>query len=235
LKNCFFMGLDLVELIVRFEDAFGIAIPDKVAAELTTPGRVADYLVSQLQLSDQTACMTQQAFYLLRREFVSVLGIQRAEFHPAARLNELIPAERRKQIWTRIGSQIGVGALPDLVRPPWLFSLLSMVTILTGLVVFNYAGGASSGAIAFLLGSLVAGLVGYVSALLTRPLKREFREEYSRAADLAKYLAMNSPHTFKKVWTREEVVETVREIIIDQTAVHEFTEDSRFVQDMHLD
>ena len=36
-------------------------------------------------------------------------------------------------------------------------------------------------------------------------------------------------------WTREQVWETVRALIIEHLAVTEFTEDSRFVQDMHID
>jgi len=38
-----------------------------------------------------------------------------------------------------------------------------------------------------------------------------------------------------KNWMREEIAETVRLIIIDQTGTDAFHEDSRFVQDMHLD
>ena len=82
---------------------------------------------------------------------------------------------------------------------------------------------------------MVMSVLGYVSARLTRPMKREFRYRYQHTGDLAKYVAVNSPHTFKKEWTREQVAELVRQIIIDETAVSDFTEDSRFVEDMHLD
>ena len=49
------MGLDSVELLIRFENAFGIAIPDEVAAELTTPRKVTDYIFTQVNRGNQSA------------------------------------------------------------------------------------------------------------------------------------------------------------------------------------
>jgi hypothetical protein len=40
------MGLDTVELVMAFEERFGVSIPDAVAAELVTPRHVIDYLMA---------------------------------------------------------------------------------------------------------------------------------------------------------------------------------------------
>ena len=230
------MGLDLVELVISFEDAFGVPIPDAVASELTTPRQVTDYIFSQLQAGEASACMSQQAFYRLRKEFVLVTGIQRSEFYPAVKLRQLLPVESRVGVWASLRKQMGARALPDLSRPAWLVSLLLLLTILTTIAVFLYLQLASGSLnTAFWSSVLVFGGVGYVAAQLTRPLKRDFNNSYQTAGDLANYLATHSPHTFKKEWTREEVARLVREIIIHETGVENFTDDSRFVQDMHLD
>ncbi len=42
------MGLDIVELIMAFEEEFGIVIPDATAQHLTTPRRVTDYVMTQI-------------------------------------------------------------------------------------------------------------------------------------------------------------------------------------------
>ena len=39
------MGLDTVELIIAFEERFGVKIPNEDAAELYTPRKVTDYLM----------------------------------------------------------------------------------------------------------------------------------------------------------------------------------------------
>jgi len=230
------MGLDTVELVIRFEDAFGIAIPDEVATELTTPRRVSFYVISQLNLAEQTACTSQQAFYFLRREFVPALGIHRTEFRPTSNLAQLLPAHSRRRTWTTIKRKLGDTALPDLVRPKWVFLLLVLLTIAAAVTAFV--------ATLFLTGSREAALfvaivvligIGRLGATLTRPLKREFRDEHSHAGDLAGYAALHTPHSFKREWTKEEIKQTVRQIIIDQTGLEDFTEDSRFAEDMHLD
>lgn len=230
------MGLDGVELVIRFEDAFGVAISDEVACQLTTPREVTDYLLSQLRVGEPSGCMSQEAFYRLRREFVPVLGIQRADFHPASKLADLFPIKDRKQVWATLQSQLGAAALPDLARPGWLFSLLSLVTVVTAVTVFQYTRVVSgSNQLAFFASVLGAGAVGYVGALLTRPLKREFRHKFGHVGELTNHLVLNSPHTFKQEWTRDEVAQRVREIIIDEIGVSDFTEDSHFINDMHID
>jgi acyl carrier protein len=42
------MGLDTVELIMAIEEEFGISVPNAIAAELTTPRKVTDYVWEQI-------------------------------------------------------------------------------------------------------------------------------------------------------------------------------------------
>ena len=234
------MGLDTVELVIRFEDAFGIAIPDEVAAQLTTPRKVTDYILAQVAVSEQPSCLSQQAFYSLRQVFVPSLNIRRSDFSPKIRLKNLITLERRRRVWAGIQSKIGSSAVPELARPIWLCVLLLMFTVLTFISTLLYAWNnlnVGSSSVLF-LGVLAAVVVGYGGAAVTRPLKRHFRRGYESAGDVAKYLSVHSPHTFKKHmrgWTHEQVATVVREIIIDEVGAKEFTEDSHFIDDMHLD
>jgi hypothetical protein len=230
------MGLDTVELVIRCEDAFAISIPDKVAAELTTPRKVTDYIFSQVEVSSQSSCVSQQAFYFLRKNFVGVLGVRRGEFRPENQLESLIPLEHRREKWLKMKDELGASSLPTLARPVWLFSSLALLSVL-GFVIANvYARNRDGGASAsFIFGLFVAMTVGYVGAVVTRPLQRQFRKGYERPRDLAKFLVANNPRCFKRKWTRDQVAETVREIIVDETGVRDFNEDSHFIKDMHLD
>ena len=40
------MGLDTVELVMAFEEKFGVSIPDAATAKLVTPRDVVDYLMA---------------------------------------------------------------------------------------------------------------------------------------------------------------------------------------------
>ena len=49
------MGLDTVELIMDFEKAFGIDIPNEAAAEMITPRHVRDFVVAEYARHDRHA------------------------------------------------------------------------------------------------------------------------------------------------------------------------------------
>jgi acyl carrier protein len=42
------MGLDTVELVIAFEEKFGVSIPDEDASQLTTPCKVTEYIVGKV-------------------------------------------------------------------------------------------------------------------------------------------------------------------------------------------
>jgi hypothetical protein len=183
-----FMGLDIVELVIRIEETFSIQIPDRVASELTTPRKVTDFILTQVDESHAPlTCLSQKAFYMLRRGFIHHLSLPRRQFRVDATLREIVPEESRDGVWKEIGSALGAKKWPAMSRPKWL-------------------------------------------SLVSRDV-RSVRE-------LAEYLVANEPLLVKgaeAAWSRAQVWEVLRRVIEDETSVTNFSEDSRFVEDMHLD
>lgn len=47
------MGMDGVELVMSFEEEFGISLPDSAAAEMRTPRQVIDFIIEQRRSMEQ--------------------------------------------------------------------------------------------------------------------------------------------------------------------------------------
>lgn len=234
------MGMDLVEIVVRSEDAFGITIPDADATRITTPRELADFITTKVPLSEEPSCLSQQSFYYLRERFQSHTSFSRESFHPNTLLEKLVPKQNRRVIWAALQTEVGVNGLPDLARPIWLFWTLAASTVL----VFYYAtvtiwNASNIGIANALLCGLVAAIAfGYVSSVATRLTKQHFRRSYKRVGEVALYLAANKPHVFKQeklVWTREQVLEVVREIVAEYVGSQDFSDDAHFINDLRLD
>jgi len=72
---------------------------------------------------------------------------------------------------------------------------------------------------------------------VTRRSKVAFPTRYSRVSDIVRFYVVSNPQPEKAQsgWTREQVRETVRALVTEVFGVTEFTDDSRFVQDLHID
>lgn len=110
------MGLDSVELVMAFEAAFGIDIPDAVASGMITPRQTIDYVESRLATVPADYCLTQQIFFRLRRG-LRIEGRAGFALRPTTKL--LAIAEKREWpgLWTRIREAVGAPGWPDQV--PW--------------------------------------------------------------------------------------------------------------------
>ena len=230
------MGLETVELVIRFEEAFGITISDEAAARMTTPREVTDFIATQVAVANRNACLSQQALYFLRRGFSNRLHLPRTAFHSDVALQTLIPKQNRKRVWGQLQTEMGSKVLPDLARPLWLFYLLSAGTLSVAVFV-PYATSALPFQLRLAVGLALLVLVGITGSVVTRPFKTEFRRRFRTIAGLVEHLLLHAPHTIKheqRVWTRAQIAETVRAIIVDITGKTDFTDDSHFTNDMRL-
>lgn len=119
------MGLDAVEIVVAWEEAFGISITDAEAAGLRTPRMAVDLICRKLNVGQGGSfCLSQRIFYRLRSAFVRVLSIPRASITPRTRLGSLIPILGRQQVWSALSkaarlplpaTMIGVGSFSPTV------------------------------------------------------------------------------------------------------------------------
>ncbi len=61
------MGMDLIELVMEVEDAFGIQLPDKDCCEIRTVGELHALVAPKLNINAHGPCLFMVTFHLLRK------------------------------------------------------------------------------------------------------------------------------------------------------------------------
>jgi hypothetical protein len=112
------MGLDGVELVMTFEEDFGIAIPDAAAGGMVTPRHVTDFLFQKRGVGSGP-CLSQRAFHRLRRALMR-LGHERRTLRRETSLATLFPSRSRAGRWALLGHELGCSPWLPLERPPLL-------------------------------------------------------------------------------------------------------------------
>ena len=114
------MGMDSVELVMGFEEAFALDIPDDTASEMITPRDTIDYLASRLPTIPATRCVTQQTLYRIRRGLGSALS-SGGDIRPTTSIRDLVAKGEWPVLWERIRDLTGTPDWPAVVpRKGWL-------------------------------------------------------------------------------------------------------------------
>lgn len=95
------MGLDGVELVMAFEEEFGIEFSDADAARMMTPRDVIDHILRTIQVG-QRRCTSRAGFYQFRRACISMLGVARNQVRPDTQLVALLPAGSIRTDWSQL-------------------------------------------------------------------------------------------------------------------------------------
>ncbi|MEE8156010.1 MAG: hypothetical protein V3T53_13740 [Phycisphaerales bacterium] len=223
------MGLEGIELVMEFEDEFGLQIPDDVAEKMPSVRDVVEYVHAELSrtLPQAEACLTSGSFYRLRRELVKLVSLPRRDITPKAELGSLIPQDQRRDVWQALLS-CGI-QLPLLQR--------SSATVWTAVIIVTAC--ASGLAVVtrepwFLLAALP---LWFVASLATRPLAVFVPDSAQTISDLVMYTtSMKTSDLTDAVPTRREILYKIRVITSEQLGIpiERISEDSRFTEDLHI-
>lgn len=126
------MGLDGVELVMAFEEAFGIPIPDADAAKMFTPSDVIGFVEAHRRSGKKSPCLTRRAFHGIRERLLK-MGFPRDSIRPGAPLAHFFPEKNRRLHWAEARGEYTVSQWPALVRPVWLQNLISIFPIVVAI------------------------------------------------------------------------------------------------------
>ena len=228
------MGLDTVELVMAFEDAFDVDFPDEVAEGLVTVRDVIDYIYSKVEHSDTKLCLSQRAFHRLRRLMQETLGIERGRIRPATTWETLLPEEQRRELWQRLQVATGAKKWPPLTRSAEAERLLLAFIIGSAATAFVAA---PSYKVPVAL--VVAWLAGWLASRATKHWKVYFEPRNATVGQTVEFLTADLPTAWRPIgtgWTREQVRAVVRQITIEHLNVYpSFDDDASFVDDLGAD
>ena len=97
------MGLDAVELVLAFEEEFGIAIPDAAAEKMRTPRDVIDFVLQERQRVAQLDAMKHLSEALAGMGFANV--------RPEMSFRELFGNQRIAR-WKELGKRLAPFSIP---------------------------------------------------------------------------------------------------------------------------
>jgi|CXWL01.1.fsa_nt_gi acyl carrier protein len=227
------MGLDAVELAMAFEEKFTITIPDEEAERMVTPRHVIDYIYSQVQHSDTKTCLSQRSFYRLRRALQHEFGLERRAVRANTSLDSIVPRDNRRSAWARLKQAADVEQWPELSRSGTtvLAIAAASVAVATAVLVADPP---------FAFGAAVFAAIGssVLLARATQTLRLHFNTP-ATVGQLAEFLVARDPERIKPLdqngWSREQVRQVVRAIIIDHLNVEPtFSDDASFIDDLGM-
>lgn len=231
------MGLEGIELVMEFEDTFGIQVKDEEIEKFTTPRTAGDLIFSKLHDKDENRCQSQRAFYMLRGVFGKMFHVDRKSMRPDMQFRHLIPKEQEKEKWEQIRAAVSARTWPALELPVWMSRLLVaaasviFVAVIVGMAYLsrNIVIGSFVG---FYLGMVLVLVLLIAADKTISPLRIFIPSRFQCVRDIIPYAITSD----RMKWTREGVSLVVREIVTEQLGIDksDYTEDSRFVEDFGL-
>jgi acyl carrier protein len=216
------MGLDGVELVMAFEEEFGVRIANAEAEICFTPAMVIDLVLGKLRSTEERVCSSQRAFHLLRRAAMETLGVARNRIVPEANLRALFEDRDERQASEVVRARLQARSWPPLARPIWMIAGLWIGSIL----VFCVGAALVHWSVAAIATVLFAG----TAERATRPFRHCL--PCSKVRDLVPY-AMTSDFLS---WKRSDVARAVRRIVVEQLGLRDgqYREDARFIEDLGM-
>jgi hypothetical protein len=109
------MGLDSAELVLAWEDSFGISISDPEAEKMFTTRQVAERIFEKVRSTgpEDSGCLSMRAFLRLRKAFQAE-GVRRGDVRPDARVTSLLPNRQRRDVLSMVCQHAGLHPLRRL-------------------------------------------------------------------------------------------------------------------------
>ncbi len=202
------MGLDAVELVLAFEDDFGITIPDSAAEKMRTPQDVIDFVVQE----KQRIAHLDEMKHLLE----TLAGMGFANVRPEMSFSELFGHQRIAR-WKELGKRLAPFSIPrDVPHGPG--------GAVTG---WSFLGGV----IALFMSQWVLAGVGsllFAAGWIWSDRTRRIPDSVDTVEKLATHLA--------RPFSASEIAEKVKAIVIEQLGLKEgvYGEEKDFVRDLGL-
>ena len=114
------MGLDAVEIIMGWEQAFDINFTDAEVERITTPKIAIELITSKLTAKENIPdiCLQIRIDHQVQQALQIVLSLPPSQIKPASKLRHLLPPSQRSKNWQQICSHLGVPKLPKISTIP---------------------------------------------------------------------------------------------------------------------
>jgi len=127
------MGLELVEIVMKAEETFGIIVSDEAAASIGTVGQLHDYILGCRRETQQHGCPTGHVFRDVRRVLMQATSLPRQAIRPSTELKTVLPPRIRRHVWKRL-KQEEPGRLRGLRLPFRLGPVLAGACLVSGTI-----------------------------------------------------------------------------------------------------
>lgn len=210
---------------MALEERFGVTITDAEAEASVTPAAVIDLIFGKLRSSDERVCVSQRAFYLLRKGLARTLGASRRSVGLGADIRSFAVGRSEREVWNDLKASVQARSWPAMARPSWLVASLWLLSL---------------GAFCALLAVLpwwVAGawtaFVAFVGNQMTEPLRSRIPVRFSTIRALVPFVVTSDAIA----WTRDQVASLVKRLVIEQLGLQEelYREEAHFVRDLGMD